>query len=344
MRHHIGGRIQRDSADYESDAWFCAVARLKQALGRSTSHVDTTGQALDLFDQELGQLDWQQEVMILTDEKWRDHPTAFEDLLQTRSVQHNRPIVVVTHGYQHRVIGHGVWLVSWPAFFLQSSHYQPSKFSIRPAGLKTGFSSLNRRPALHRLYLGLRLHQQGLLDQVLFSLGGEDPEAWRAVAEAWPGFADFAGLLPIELDDHLPNDHTIDHRAYRESYCNIVTETDTEWDLSAHASTREIITEKSYKPFLSGQIPLFLAAPGHMAYLESLGFEVFWDLVPQGYDLMSTQHKVQAIVDLVARGPEWIEQFYWAHLPAIQHNWAWIQSGQVERRLIDSIQQLIDRA
>lgn len=95
---------------------------------------------------------------------------------------------------------------------------------------------------------------------------------------------------------------------------------------------------------MSGQIPLFLAAPGHMAYLESLGFEVFWDLVPQGYDLMSTQHKVQAIVDLVARGPEWIEQFYWAHLPAIQHNWAWIQSGQVERRLIDSIQQLIDRA
>ena len=341
MQHHIGGRIQRESGDYTGNPWFCAVARLKQALGRSTSHVDTTGQALDLFDQELGQLDWQQEVMILTDEKWRDHPTAFEDLLQTRSAQHNRPIVVVTHGYQHRVIGHGVWLVSWPAFFLQSSHYQPSKFSIRPAGLKTVFSSLNRRPALHRLYLGLRLHQQGLLDQVIFSMGSEDHPTRRAVAETWPGFAEFEQLLPIEQYDCPHNDHTVDHPAYRDAYCNIVTETDTEWDLAANATTHEIITEKSYKPFLAGQLALFLSAPGHMAYLESLGFEVFWDLVPQGYDLMSTQHKVQAIVDLVARGPEWIEQFYWAHLPEIQYNWDWIQSGQVERRLIDSIQQLI---
>jgi hypothetical protein len=344
MQHHIAGWIRRDAADYASDAWFAAVTRLKQALARSTSHCDTTPLSdLAGLSAELDQLDWSQELMIITDESWtKSCQTAIEHHLVACAGARNRPILIVTHGYRSRQIGPGVWQVSWPSFFLKSSQYCSSEFPQLTPGLARGFSSLNRRPALHRLRLGLELHQQGLLSQVIFSLGAEDPEAWRAVADSWPGFADFVGLLPMELDDHLPNDHTINHRAYREAYCNIVTETDTEWDLSAHATTREIITEKSYKPFLSGQIPLFLAAPGHMAYLASLGFEVMWDLVPAGYDLMSTLHKIQAIAHTVARGPGWIEEFYWAHLPEIQHNWAWIQSGQVERRLTDSIQQLID--
>jgi len=325
--------------------WSGALDQLRRAVAHTTSHCDTTSlSSLTQFQAQLDLLDVTQEVMIITDEKWRlpDRVTghcAWEQAIVTHPRLQHRPVLVVTHGYHHRQFGPMHWVVSYPSFFLQ--HCTAAAHGLdRARNLPRGFSSLNHRPALHRLYLGYRLHQAGLLPEVIFSLGAESPGIWRPATQDWPDWDRFTQLLPMEFHDHLCNDHTVDHPAYHEAYCNIVTETETEWDHTTQPQPYEIITEKSYKPFLAGQIPLFLAAPGHMAYLERLGFEVMWDLVPPGYDLMSTQDKVQAIVALVARGPGWIEEFYWAHQAEIQHNWHRIRSGQVQLQLIQEIQQL----
>ena len=49
-------------------------------------------------------------------------------------------------------------------------------------------------------------------------------------------------------------------------------------------SDRHFFTEKSAKPFLMGQIPLFIASPGYVEQLRKLGFDVFDDIVQHDYD------------------------------------------------------------
>ncbi len=49
-------------------------------------------------------------------------------------------------------------------------------------------------------------------------------------------------------------------------------------------SDRHFFTEKSAKPFLMGQIPLFIAPPGYVEQLKILGFDMFDDIVSHDYD------------------------------------------------------------
>lgn len=69
-----------------------------------------------------------------------------------------------------------------------------------------------------------------------------------------------------------------DHRSH-ESFYNYVPHT---W--CRVNSDRLFFTEKSAKPFLMSQIPLFIAAPGYVNQLRNLGFDVFDDIVDHSYD------------------------------------------------------------
>ena len=57
---------------------------------------------------------------------------------------------------------------------------------------------------------------------------------------------------------------------YLESYIHLVSETYTEYSF---------ISEKTYKSFLAGQIPMILGCPGVMAMLKDLGFDIFDDVI-----------------------------------------------------------------
>jgi len=43
-------------------------------------------------------------------------------------------------------------------------------------------------------------------------------------------------------------------------------------------------TEKTIKPFIAKQIPIFFALPGHLNVLRNLGFDLFDDLIDNSYD------------------------------------------------------------
>ena len=43
-------------------------------------------------------------------------------------------------------------------------------------------------------------------------------------------------------------------------------------------------TEKTIKPFLAKQMPLFFALPGHVNLLRNLGFDMFDDIINHNYD------------------------------------------------------------
>ena len=329
--------------------WFIVVDRLKHALTGTTCHIDTTGLSRDMFAAELTLCDPTVDTVIITDEKWKypDDITGvnyYEETLLAHPSMQNKDIIIVTHRYTNRQVGHRCWLVSYPAFFLIGRFYSPNTWAFKPRDLVNGFSSLNYRPAVHRVLLGYRLYEQGLLDDVIFSLSDQGSFDARIFTQL-PEFNKFRQLLPIQCYDSATNDHTVNHPAYSHAYCNIVTETETEVVIDINPGTNlvehEIITEKSCKPLLSGQVPLFLASRGHYAYLKRLGFETMEDLVPPGYDLMPTVDKVAAIVGIVAQGREFIEQFYFDHLQEIRHNYELMTSGRIEQQLIRHIQQLV---
>lgn len=57
---------------------------------------------------------------------------------------------------------------------------------------------------------------------------------------------------------------------YLESYIHVVSETYIEYSF---------VSEKSFKTFLAGQIPIILGCPGVMEMLKDLGFDIFDDII-----------------------------------------------------------------
>lgn len=70
-----------------------------------------------------------------------------------------------------------------------------------------------------------------------------------------------------------------DHRGYENQY---LPEVPPAW--CRVNSDRLFFTEKSAKPFLLSQMPLFIAAPGYVNRLRKLGFDLFDDIIDHSYD------------------------------------------------------------
>ena len=321
----------------------------KNSLAGTTWRQDTTCvSSVEQFNSIIDQCTPSTNTAIITDEKWK-YPVDdtgvnyYESAVLAHSNMQNKDVIVVTHRYNSQKFGPRHWVVSYPVWFLSGRYYKRDYNQLTTPVY--GFSSLNRRPAIHRLMLGSALNHQGLLDQLIFTMGNKDTDAWLPYTDRIPEFDKFKQLLPISLIDDNISDFSNAHIAYTNAYCNIVTETETSVDVFNDQQVLpfdfEIITEKSSKPFLSGQVPLFLACRGHYAYLKSLGFEVMEDLVPAGYDMMGTQAKIATIVDIVSKGKEFIQDFYYNHLSEIKHNYELVISGTVEQKLIKNIHQFI---
>jgi hypothetical protein len=95
-------------------------------------------------------------------------------------------------------------------------------------------------------------------------------------------------VLPKQLDviDHFDDClplHTDYHNQYR---WHIVAET---------YMTNYFATEKTFKAFIGGHVPLTVAKPGFNKCLEDLGF-----IMPGNYDHLEGNERIDAIVDMVA--------------------------------------------
>lgn len=80
-------------------------------------------------------------------------------------------------------------------------------------------------------------------------------------------------LKPYEhdlLNDEQLNAFSTIFPGHTNAYCNLVVE---------HSSEIEIASEKSFKPFIAEQIPIYSAHKGITQFIESLGFDVFRDFI-----------------------------------------------------------------
>jgi hypothetical protein len=75
----------------------------------------------------------------------------------------------------------------------------------------------------------------------------------------------------VEVPDiYFTNPHCVIFPVHTNSYCNLVME---------HTMEVPVLSEKSYKPFIAEQIPIYLAATNAARALSYLGFDLFYDFI-----------------------------------------------------------------
>jgi hypothetical protein len=89
---------------------------------------------------------------------------------------------------------------------------------------------------------------------------------------------DLPHMVAAEMDDN-ENKFASGEDTIRNSYINLVSESDDGKDTIGF-----FITEKSVKPFLFAQFPIFLGKPGLVKHLREYGFDMFDDLIDHSYD------------------------------------------------------------
>jgi hypothetical protein len=100
-----------------------------------------------------------------------------------------------------------------------------------------------------------------------------------------PGSASASIPITVTVDDPENNMLNLD------SFWHVVTETVFYYD-KLH------LTEKIFKPIVSKQPFMLLAAPGNLAYLKSYGFKTFDSVIDESYDdIQDPDQRIDAVVD-----------------------------------------------
>ena len=184
------------------------------------------------------------------------------------------------------------------------------------------FLSLNRRPRVHRLALGLKLFADRLKSKGLVSmpstryssdwipeldiaktLGHQDHlDCWTRLSQAQPRF--FSSLpwnLDLDIDNSGHTDaltfDTAGSDAYRNTYFSIVTETSIRND-----ADHLFFTEKTCKALVNLHPFLLIGHFGTLGRLRHLGFRTFGSLFDESYDgIERSSHRLWRIFDEIDR-------------------------------------------
>ena len=293
-------------------------------------------------------------VLLTNGDVWRYFDTR-EEIFNHPNLQ-DKNVFLQTLGYTNTKVNARCWEISYPLWYWKMQKSM-DLFVAKPSNLKHGFSCLNNSNNMHRTLLGYNLYINNLLNDIIFSQNIVDDgyALTRTSQDAeilnLKNFEEYRNLLPIRAQmeiipvgqefrgDH--NDGVPTHPAYTKAYCNIVTESECEEYPYNSNINLPVITEKSYKPFMAKQVPIMLAARGHIAYLKGLGFEMMEDLLPIGYDQMPVLQKIENIIAIVTKGKDFIEDFYFNHLKEIQHNYELINSSKVEELILQNIKDIL---
>lgn len=266
----------------------------------------------------------------------------------------DKKIILIAPGYDNIKLNQNHYELSFPLYYW-ARYRSEQKFTPKSNDLTYGFGCLNNRPAIQRLILGFQLFKQDLLKEIIYTQNDHDvkdrsidyTETFTLVEEYVKDidFRAFVKLLPIEWKSEkiICDDYLVSHDAEILSYCNIVTESEVQdWPYHTFVN-RPVVTEKTWKPFIAGQIPIFLAACGHLNYLKKLGFEVFEDLYPKNFDDSNIESKITSIVKIISQGKNFIRDYYYSNIKAVEHNYNLIMNSKVEKLIQSSALDFINQ-
>lgn len=204
--------------------------------------------------------------------------------------------------------------------------YYALNYNKHIVGHKKDFITYNRlitEDRSYRIYFISQLAKHNLIDKGLVSFGvTDDQQHWRdelegnnysklsnnARQEIWDILPDLPERLIIDNEEchgnassRVPqiihNINNVNNVNY-DAFWHIVTETVFYYD-KLH------LTEKIFKPIVSKQPFMLLAAPGNLAYLKSYGFKTFDSVIDESYDtIQDPDARVDAVVAQMKRYSE----------------------------------------
>jgi hypothetical protein len=197
---------------------------------------------------------------------------------------------------------HGFAAIDW-----YRGHYALNYNKVIVKQYNYDFISFNRiinNDRSYRIYFISLLKEQGLLDhgQVSFNVTDNLFDDWQDEV------ADTNSKLSIDAKQHiehhltdinkliidypeLPGSASADIPRGNDAFWHVVTETVFYYD-KLH------LTEKVFKPIVSKQPFMLLAAPGNLAYLKSYGFKTFDSVIDESYDtIQDNDARIEAVVD-----------------------------------------------
>jgi hypothetical protein len=234
----------------------------------------------------------------------------------------NWPFVMVASSHHYATCG--------PTQRLDISQFESTKDVIRPYHFL--FKIRNTRP--HRIALLYKMANEGLLEKsdwsclthIRFNQNEVDhlSEKYDFNLDA-DIIAMFCSLLPRSLSSEQGMSHsavsawTDKHAtAHKNSYLYICTET------FVHGEHKSL-TEKVFKPIANFQPFLFVAYPGALALLQSLGFRTFAPFIDEAYDneqdsVIRLQMIYKEIEKISKMSKEEIHDWYWSMKDILIHN------------------------
>jgi hypothetical protein len=185
----------------------------------------------------------------------------------------------------------------------------------------------------HRCFAWDDIQQRFIYDQVIMTMAGR------------PGWPDCIVEPDMEFVEQRSRDlHTESVRyhghilhlpcvvpisIYNQTAYSVVAETDYDNDAL-------IVTEKVAKPMIARRLFVVITGQGYLAYLRSLGFQTFGDVIDEGYDMIKhPETRWRAALDQVAYlcGCDQ-KQILHKIQPVVEHNYQWImQNNFVESTL-----------
>jgi hypothetical protein len=152
-------------------------------------------------------------------------------------------------------------------------------FSNYPKKYKV--SCLNGTPWEHRKLVYLELSKKDYFDQMVFTFAQRDDYVSTNKLLTDTESIEFTNLVqPVTFVDNdavVGIDLSINHPAYLETYVNLVTET----TVSSHTP---MLSEKTFKPIVAGQLFVLVASPGAVQFLRDIGIDTFDDIIDHSYD------------------------------------------------------------
>jgi len=230
--------------------------------------------------------------------------------------------------------------------------------------IKYAFLSLNNRASVARQSLYYFFNKFNLLDKSYFSYLGElsrtQYQSYNEItneildvgdATWYHKNLDYKSLnkkIPYTIpnDQFGGNDWSVGQlKYYNESFCSLVFET---YDDQPYP----YFTEKIWKPIAFGHPFILYSNPNSLKLLKDMGFKTFDNFWDEDYDVLSKNHRLEAIFHLTLEIASWstdkLNDVHMSLLPILEHNQNHFFNelpkmyNQVKPQLLEQISQTID--
>ena len=225
------------------------------------------------------------------------NPVNVEKQIKEIDIKYNFYILTGLYKYHtHRIPDDRIkyfpfWAI-WSSY--QTINYNDSYRKYR-------VSCLNGTPWVHRKLMYLALSQKSYFNDMIFTFGNRteyDPyptEIALTSEEKEKSFLLPSNMIFLDSDASCGIDVGITHPAFTDCYVNLVTETNVYNDTP-------MLSEKTFKPILAGQLFILLASPGAVQFLRDIGIDTFDDIIDHSYDdTTDIRSRIQQISDQVDR-------------------------------------------